>query len=98
MVVYNRRRLVLASVLAGVTICASAGTMVLATQARSGERVDRVMTTVKAGKQQQFEDGPSGISVGERVEMCHDRATASRASRAMRGACGAPGPRVALGA
>jgi hypothetical protein len=34
--------------------------------------------------------GPSGFSVGKRVERCHDRATASRASRAMRGAFGAP--------
>ena len=39
-----------------------------------------------------------GISVGNAVEMCHDRAAASRASRAMRGAFGAPGPRVALAA
>src|SRR5947207_13614840 len=40
--------------------------------------------------------GPSGISVGESIEMCHDRAAASRASRATRGAFGAPGPRGAL--
>jgi simple sugar transport system substrate-binding protein len=42
--------------------------------------------------------GPSGFSVGERVERCHDRATASRASPASRGAFGAPGPRGALAA
>jgi len=40
--------------------------------------------------------GPSGMSVGELTLMCHDRATASRASRATRGAFGAPGPRVTL--
>jgi hypothetical protein len=40
--------------------------------------------------------GPSGFSMGNPVRMCHDRAAASRASRAMRGAFGAPGPRVAL--
>ncbi len=39
------------------------------------------------------ERGPSGISVGSRVGKCHDRAAASRASR---GASGAPGPHVAL--
>jgi hypothetical protein len=42
--------------------------------------------------------GPSGFSVGKRVEICHDRGAASRASRAMRGAFGAPGPRAALAA
>ena len=42
--------------------------------------------------------GPSGFSAGERVEMCHDRATASRASRADARRLGAPGPRVALAA
>jgi hypothetical protein len=36
--------------------------------------------------------------VGDPKEICHDRAAASRASRAMRGACGAPGPRVAFAA
>jgi transposase len=41
--------------------------------------------------------GPSGFRVGARGKVgCHDRAPASRAARASRGACGAPGPRVAL--
>jgi hypothetical protein len=40
--------------------------------------------------------GPSGISVGNRVTICHDPDAASRASRASRGACGAPGPRAGL--
>ena len=40
--------------------------------------------------------GPSGISVGDLGARCHERAAASRASRAPRGACGAPGPRDAL--
>jgi hypothetical protein len=42
------------------------------------------------------QNGPSGISVGNRVAICHDPATASRASRAERGAYGAPGPRDVL--
>lgn len=29
-------------------------------------------------------------------KMCHERAAASRASRALRGACGAPGPHGTL--
>jgi hypothetical protein len=36
--------------------------------------------------------------VGHPNEICHDRAAASRASRAMRGAFGAPGPRGAFAA
>lgn len=42
--------------------------------------------------------GPSGFSVGKPVVKCHERAAASRASRARRGASGAPGPRVTLAA
>ena len=41
---------------------------------------------------------PSGISVGDRVEIGHDSDAASRASRAARGACGAPGPSVVVAA
>ena len=53
---HNPGRRVLASALAVGLVCGSAGTMLIARQAKTGERVDIVITTVKAGKQQQFED------------------------------------------
>src|SRR5262245_24190462 len=52
----NRRRVVLASAFAVGIVGASAGTRLFAKQAKKGERVDIVITTVKAGKQEQFED------------------------------------------
>ena len=51
----NPRHVVLVFALAG-GLCASVGTILLAKQAKPGERVNIVLTTVKAGKQQQFED------------------------------------------
>jgi hypothetical protein len=56
MILGNSRRVVLAPALAAGLVCASVGTILLAKQAKPGERVDIVLTTVKAGKQQQFED------------------------------------------
>ena len=56
MIFPNRRHVVLASALAVGIVGASAGTMLLAKQAKPGEPVVIVITTVKAGKQQQFED------------------------------------------
>ena len=55
MIFRNRRHVVLACALAVGIVGASAGTMVFAKQAKKGERVTIVLTTVKAGKQQQFE-------------------------------------------
>src|SRR5262245_50918174 len=54
--IFSNRNVVLASALAVGIVAASAGTMLFAKQAKKGERVNIVITTVKAGKQHQFED------------------------------------------
>jgi len=56
MIFPNRRHVVLASAIVVGIVAASAGTMLIAKQAKKGEQVVIAITTVKAGKQQQFED------------------------------------------
>ena len=81
MILSNRRHVVLASALAVGIAGASAETMLMAKQAKKGERVTIVLTTVKAGKQKQFEDYMTKFEAALEIAQKKDATTKKAAAQ-----------------
>jgi hypothetical protein len=69
--VFPKSRVVLASAVAVTLVCGGSAALLLAKQAKPGEPVVIILTTVKAGKQQQYEDfmAKFGAALEKAVKM-----------------------------